>query len=508
MVHLHHAARRGGAYIPHTHRPPRPAARARTARARRRAARLTHPRAARRAAAARLLRAALCLAAACAGDSRPVAPSGTLAVDAPGAALSVAPGQTGSGRVAVVRGGGFVGEVALAAAEVPPGLAATLTPGTLGADASESVVTAAAAADVAPGSYAFTVVATGAGVARATATVRVDVARPPAPAIAIGTTADALTVAAGGSAATGVTVTRANGFRGEVALVAEGVPAGVAATFAPATLAADAAAATLLVAAGAGAPAGAHRVTLRARGAGVADAAATLPLTVTPPAAGEGPTPYVASGRLTDARGAPLAGVTVVLDNQLLHGSYVTATTGGDGRYRADLPPVAVTWAASARMTRVFEGARYELPLAPVDPSAFAGNAGGVRDFVWRVRGAAPDGGWYGSPVVVYTSLDDLDLDARSVEVTLTPVGPLIDGSAGEPIVARPAATGDGMAVEDVPIGRYTITAREVAGGGAPRPLRLRVRNRGEYAGALVAGFAAPYGPTLGLYRIDLEVRR
>jgi hypothetical protein len=216
---------------------------------------------------------------------------------------------------------------------------------------------------------------------------------------------------------------------------------------------------------------------------------------------------YVASGRVTDARGEPLAGVEVVLDNQLLHNSNVVTRTGTDGRYRATLPPVAVTWAASARLQREFDGARYTIELAPVDPSAFAGNTGGVRDFVWRVRGAGPDGSWYGSSVVVYASLAQFDLDPRDVELTLTPVGPLIDGSQGQAVVGRPSSTGDGYAVVDVPIARYTIAAREV-GGGASRPLRVRLRNTGSYATTVTTGFAAPYGASLAIYRIDLEVQR
>jgi hypothetical protein len=217
---------------------------------------------------------------------------------------------------------------------------------------------------------------------------------------------------------------------------------------------------------------------------------------------------YVAAGRVTNARGEPLAGVEVVLDNQLLHNSNVVTRTGADGRYRVALPPIAVTWAASARMQRDFDGARYTIELAPVDPTPFAGNTGGVRDFVWRVRGAGPDGTWYGSSVVVYASLAQFDLDRRAVELTLTPVGSLIDGSAGQVIVGRPTSTGDGFAVVDVPVGRYAIAAREVGAGGSGRPLRIRLRNSGSYASSVTTGFAAPYGASLAIYRIDLEVER
>src|SRR3546814_18808349 len=63
----------------------------------------------------------------------------------------------------------------------------------------------------------------------------------------------------------------------------------------------------------------------------------------------------------------------------------------------------------------------------------------------------------------------------EDVELTLTPSGPLIDGSEGKTLVLR---QGDHYWVqfgylEDIPIGRYTVTAilKNEAG---PRPLRIQ----------------------------------
>src|SRR3546814_3061732 len=65
--------------------------------------------------------------------------------------------------------------------------------------------------------------------------------------------------------------------------------------------------------------------------------------------------------------------------------------------------------------------------------------------------------------------------DMEDVELTLTPSGPLIDGSEGKTLVLR---QGDHYWVqfgylEDIPIGRYTVTAilKNEAG---PRPLRIQ----------------------------------
>src|SRR3546814_17092136 len=63
----------------------------------------------------------------------------------------------------------------------------------------------------------------------------------------------------------------------------------------------------------------------------------------------------------------------------------------------------------------------------------------------------------------------------EDVELTLTPSGPLIDGSEGKTLVLR---QGDHYWVqfgylEDIPIGRYTVTAilKDETG---PRPLRIQ----------------------------------
>src|SRR3546814_11710318 len=63
----------------------------------------------------------------------------------------------------------------------------------------------------------------------------------------------------------------------------------------------------------------------------------------------------------------------------------------------------------------------------------------------------------------------------EDVELTLTPSGPLIDGSEGKTLVLR---QGDHYWVqfgylEDIPIGRYTVTAI-LKNKDGPRPLRIQ----------------------------------
>ena len=229
----------------------------------------------------------------------------------------------------------------------------------------------------------------------------------------------------------------------------------------------------------------------------------------TDPARGEASTgtsgeasPYVASGRAVDTTGAALAGVEVVIDNQLIDDSNLVGTTGADGRYRLELPQLAVTWNASATHSVDYHGTRYRFPLHPSDAQPFAGNAGAVRDFTWKLTGNKPEGGTYGGFVTAYRDLGDTSFDISDVELELEPDGPLVDGSQGARIARKLVPTPDGDAVEDVPVGRYRIQAHV---DGAP--LLVRIRNTEGYAASVTSDFDVPHG-SLPIYRIELELRR
>jgi hypothetical protein len=59
-----------------------------------------------------------------------------------------------------------------------------------------------------------------------------------------------------------------------------------------------------------------------------------------------------------------------------------------------------------------------------------------------------------------------------------------------------------------VPLGRYTIAARETPTGRPARALQIRRRNTGSWASTLTTSFAAPYGTNLDVQQIVVEVRR
>ncbi len=213
--------------------------------------------------------------------------------------------------------------------------------------------------------------------------------------------------------------------------------------------------------------------------------------------------PGVLKGRVVDEKGAPLAGVEVVADNQLLYNSNLITVTDADGFYRVETDHAA-TFHATATVTRSYNGQRFSLALAPDDDSPFAGPTGAVRNFTWKLTGERPDGlGVYGNSVIIYLDTADPQdpqayLQDENVELTLTPEGPLADGSQGSVITRASSRTGDGSGVHDVPLGRYRITATYDG-----RPLRVRQRNVGEYAPEYVGDFQTVM---TGVYRIDLDL--
>ncbi|QDE82158.1 carboxypeptidase-like regulatory domain-containing protein [Myxococcus xanthus] len=221
----------------------------------------------------------------------------------------------------------------------------------------------------------------------------------------------------------------------------------------------------------------------------------------------------VVKGKATDTAGKPLAGVEVVADNQVLYNSNVVGVTGADGTYRLELGQAATTWNASARLKRDFNGRNYTFELHPSSATPFAGNEGAVRDFSWKLTGAKPEGGAYGSGVYFrladYVDPADPDqaLQEEHVELTLTPAGPLVDGSSRSPVTGRGVATGDGFGMPDIAIARYTVTGRYAPPGQAVRPLVVRVQGEATYAESATADFKPIIDGGDGPYRMNFELK-
>ena len=195
-----------------------------------------------------------------------------------------------------------------------------------------------------------------------------------------------------------------------------------------------------------------------------------------------------ATGTVVDTRGDPIAGAKILLDNTVFHASYINGSTADDGTYRLKVQPGA--WRAYASIKRDYNGRTYALELHPDSVDSFD-DGGAVRNFTWTLEGRKPDSEWgyYGGLVKVFNETGFYEME--NVEITLAPDGPLIDGSEGSTLVLR---SGDNYwrqlaYLEDIPIGRYAVTAALVD-GDARQPLKLRDWDaKGDPAAALQLDF-------------------
>ncbi|MPY66405.1 carboxypeptidase regulatory-like domain-containing protein [Deinococcus sp. SDU3-2] len=182
--------------------------------------------------------------------------------------------------------------------------------------------------------------------------------------------------------------------------------------------------------------------------------------------------PFHMTGVVKNSQGKPLAGVRVGADNTVLDGSEVWTTTDAQGRYDLDLSrmPILNSWTAVAHVVVKYGGEQQTLTPEVDNSAPFLGKDGAIRNFTLKITGKSPGGGYYGALFYANLGLSEAGEmpEWGDVEFTLTPAGPLIDGSKGQPIKLRQS-----QLPFEVPQGRYKVTARSISGKG---PIWLKVR--------------------------------
>lgn len=211
----------------------------------------------------------------------------------------------------------------------------------------------------------------------------------------------------------------------------------------------------------------------------------------------------VAKGVVVDTQGKPISGLKVVVENTVFYNSYKFGTTGTDGKYRVEVPNGG--WKVSVQMDRQFQGHSYRFDLSPDNATEFTGTDGAIRNFTWRLKGPRPEPDrFYGATANLYRMPGFEEFyEMTDVELTATPVGPLVDGSTGQAVTARGEASND--RVRDIPLGQYTFTARYVPQGQPARAMQIRIRNTGNMADSVTATFNTP-NPELAIHELDLEL--
>ncbi len=211
-----------------------------------------------------------------------VAAAGTPAytITAAPAALTVIAGAAGTTDLSIAKTGGFAGSVTLALEGAPAGVTGAFAPNpATGATSTLTLTTTSAAA---AGTYALTVRGAASGLTDRTIPVSLVVSS--AGSFALSATAASAVQGATGNST--VTITRAGGFAGAVALATGTLPANVTASFNPAS--ATGATSTLTFTAGATAAPGTYTVAVNGTGTGVANQTTNVTLTVTASGGGGG----------------------------------------------------------------------------------------------------------------------------------------------------------------------------------------------------------------------------
>src|SRR6266481_3874878 len=192
------------------------------------------------------------------------------AVSASPASLSVTQGTSGSASISTTLSGGFNAAVSLTVSGLPTGVTASFNPASLAAPGSgSSTLTFTASSTATTGTSTVTITATGGGVTHTT-TVSLTINAAATPNFTISASPASLSVTQGASGNTTVSTTVSGGFNSAVSLSVTGLPAGVTASFNPASLAAPGSGnSTLTFTASSTATTGTSTVTITATGGSV-----------------------------------------------------------------------------------------------------------------------------------------------------------------------------------------------------------------------------------------------
>lgn len=160
-----------------------------------------------------------------------VTPSTTagFALSAVPAAISVIAGSSAQINAVAVRTGGFTGTIQVAASATPVGVTAVVTPNP--AVVGGFILTVATTAAVVPGNY--TLFLTGTATGQTPSVIPIALTVTAVPAVTVSVSPSPLKIAPGGYAQAAVLMTRVGGLTGDFVMTADGLPAGVTATFSP-----------------------------------------------------------------------------------------------------------------------------------------------------------------------------------------------------------------------------------------------------------------------------------
>ncbi len=193
-------------------------------------------------------------------------------------------------------------------------------------------------------------------------------------------------------------------------------------------------------------------------------------------------------GKVVTSDGRQVGGAKIVISSVIWYNENNVVTTSADGTYKRKLAgPDNDAWYAYASIQKEYNGKKYTVDLHPESTEDFLPTKEITRNFIWKLTGeqVGRSTGIYGGLVTVGSEPGEF-YDFTNVVLTLTPQGPLIDGSKGSTItVAVPASQ-----KLEVPIGRYMVSAMYTVPGKNQKPMKVRLSNTGSYNTSSIVDFS------------------
>lgn len=211
--------------------------------------------------------------------------------------------------------------------------------------------------------------------------------------------------------------------------------------------------------------------------------------------------PFVVKGRIVNVEGQPVPGAEVWADNTLLYNSNILGATDNNGYYRLELPNANTSYRMGARLDTEYEGQTYSFYMEPKSNQGFAGSTGAIRDFTLDINiGEIEVHSWDS----LYPYDDNAPwFEMKDVELTLKPVGKLVDGNTGSTITGFPIRH-DGDRLMQIPVGTYEISAIWKPDGYKAVPLLVSLKENEQYKEKITANFKSPF---TGHHLIQLELQ-
>jgi hypothetical protein len=222
----------------------------------------------------------------------------------------------------------------------------------------------------------------------------------------------------------------------------------------------------------------------------------------------------IVSGKVVDQHGNPVSGATVYAGHTEWYNTNVIGKSDAGGNYRLDISNVGGTYMIHGELIKTYNGIPYRFYLYPDDETPVNSTDGGVRKITWRLSGTVPGtlNSKIGGIVNFHQAFGNEEYwSFEDIELTLTPVGKLVDGSDGAVIKSKAQNFAEiigaynNIGLNDVPVGRYKISAKYIPQNGEPVNLVLKLRDDDSYTAELTADFQQEAAETFQEIPMDIK---